>query len=178
MAKLKRENEGEIKRISGAGTYRDKRFVAAHRGGPLDVASHRLLAEWAADCAERVLPLFEEHSGDTRPRDAISTGRAWAAGKVMVGDAQKSAVGAHAAAREVKSKSAVAAARAAGHAAATAHVADHSLGAALYALKAVGMAGRSIDDERQWQLDRIPGTVRELILSAIERRRAAGLGTF
>ena len=47
------------------------------------------------------------------------------------------AVGAHAAAREVEIKSASAAARAAGHAVATAHMADHSLGASLYALRAV-----------------------------------------
>ena len=75
-------------------------------------------------------------------------------------------------------KSAVAAARATGHAVATAHMADHSLGAALYALKAVEMAGTPTDPERQWQIDHIPGEIRELIISAIERRRAAGLGAF
>jgi hypothetical protein len=178
VPKLRRENEGEIKQVSGAGTFRDKRFVAVHRGGPLDFVRHRRLAEWAADCAERVLPFFEEHSRDTRPRDAIAKGRAWAAGKVRVGDAQKAAVGAHAAAREVKSKSAIAAARAAGHAVATAHMADHSLGAALCALKAVEATGMPVDAEREWQLDHIPGKVRELIISAIERRRALNLGNF
>ena len=54
---------------------------------------------------------------------------------------------------------------------------DHSLGAALYALKAVEATGMQMDAERQWQLDRIPGEVRELIISAIERRRALGLGS-
>jgi hypothetical protein len=178
VGKLRWENKSEIKRVSFAGTFRDKRFVAAHRGGPLDLVRHRLLAEWAADCAERVLALFEEYNTDGRPSDAIATGRAWAAGKVRVGDAQKASVGAHAAAREVKNKSAIAAARAAGHAAATAHMADHSLGAALYALKAVETAGMPGDAEREWQLDHIPSKVRALIISAIERRRAAGLGAF
>jgi hypothetical protein len=33
----------------------------------------RLLGLWAADCAERALPLFEaKASSDTRPREAIS----------------------------------------------------------------------------------------------------------
>jgi len=168
----------KIKKVSGAGTFRDKRFVAAHRGGPLDRASHHLLAEWAADCAERVLPFFEECSGDTRPRVAISTARGWASGKVRAGDAQGAAGAAHAAAREVKNRSAIAAARAAGHAVATAHMADHSLGAALYALKAIEMAERSIDDERRWQQHHLPAAIRELVVSAIERRRERGLGSF
>src|SRR5258708_9916452 len=101
---------------------RDRRFVAVHRGGPLDAARHRLLAAWAADCAEHVLRLFEECSSDERPRRAVEIARAWARGEVPVGAAQKAAVAAHAAARAAKSRSATAAARAAGHAAATAHV--------------------------------------------------------
>src|SRR5881394_2649753 len=116
---------------------RDRRFVAVHRGGPLDKAKHRLLAVWAADCAERVLSLFEECTADDRTRRAIETARAWARGEVSGGTAQKAAVRAHAAAREMTSKSAIAAARAAGHAVATAHMADHSLGAVIYALKAL-----------------------------------------
>jgi hypothetical protein len=47
---------------------RDRRFVAVHRGGSLDFASHRLLAAWAASCAERLLALFEACSSDGRPR--------------------------------------------------------------------------------------------------------------
>src|SRR3954469_12188461 len=97
---------------------RDRRFVAVHRGGPLDLARHRLLAMWAADCAEHVLPLFENCSSDDRPRRAIETARAWARGEVRVGAAQKAAVAAHAAAREATDKGAIAVARAAGHAAA------------------------------------------------------------
>src|SRR6476619_6497188 len=111
---------------------RDRRFVAVHRGGPLDKARHMMLASWAADCAERVLPLFEECSSDDRPRRAIETARAWARGEVPVGAAQKAAVKAHAAARSVTNEAAVAAARAAGHAVATAHMAEHSLGPMIY----------------------------------------------
>jgi hypothetical protein len=170
--------ESKMKNRSRAGTLRDKRFVTAHRGGPLEPVHHRLLAIWGADCAERVLALFEEQSGDRRPRAAIETARKWSRGEVKVGAAQKAAVAAHAAAREIKSKPAIAAARAAGHAVATAHMADHSLGASLYALKAVAAAGGAVSDERRWQLDHLPGEIRELVVSAIERRRAIGLGSF
>jgi len=50
---------------------RDRRFVAVRRGGALDVAKHRLLAVWAASCAEHVLTLFEECCSDERPRELV-----------------------------------------------------------------------------------------------------------
>ncbi|HEX8297628.1 MAG TPA: hypothetical protein VF594_00595, partial [Rubricoccaceae bacterium] len=112
---------------------RDRRFIASHRGGPLGPDEHRLLASWAADCAERVLGF----TLDERPRRAVDAARAWARGNTAVGLAQAAAWAAHAAARDATAAPAVAAARAAGHAAATAHMADHSLGAAVYALRAV-----------------------------------------
>ena len=149
---------------------RDRRFVAVHRGGPLAAAKHRLLAAWAADCAERLLPLFEDYSPDDQPRRAVETARAWARGEASVGECQKAAVAAHAAARGATSASATAAARAAGHAVATAHMADHSLGPVIYGLKAVEAAGGSIVNEQVWQLDHLPDEVRELVISALQRR--------
>ncbi len=72
---------------------RDPRLITVHRGGTLTDEHHRLLAEWAALCAEHVLPLFEqEQSGDTRPRDAIEIGRAWVRGEVHMRDAHKAAL--------------------------------------------------------------------------------------
>ena len=150
---------------------RDKRFVAAHRGGPLALAQHRLLAAWAADCAEHLLPLFELHSADDRPQRAIEIGRAWVRGEVKTGVAQRAAVAAHAAARHATDEAAVAVARAAGHAVATAHFADHSLGPVIYGAKALEAAGGSADAERAWQLARLPDEVRALVLSALEQRR-------
>ena len=50
----------------------DPRFVTIRRGGTLTDADHRLLALWAASCAEHVLDLFESaQRGDPRPRQAI-----------------------------------------------------------------------------------------------------------
>ena len=58
---------------------RDPRFITVRRGGTLEDDDHRLLAMWAADCAEHVLHHFEQaRPKDDRPRRAIDLGRAWA----------------------------------------------------------------------------------------------------
>jgi len=151
---------------------RDRRFVAVHRGGPLDRRKHRLLARWAADCAEHLLWIFSDSSADDRPQRAIDTARAWARGEVPVGAAQKAAVAAHAAARKVKDKAACAVARAAGHAVATAHMAEHSLGVVIYGMKAIEAKGKSVKAERRWQLKRLPNGIQALVVSALERKLA------
>jgi hypothetical protein len=151
---------------------RNPQFIAEHRGGPLVRRHHYLLAAWAADCAEHVLPLFAAHAGgDDRPSVAVATARVWARGEIPVGVAQKAAVAAHAAARAADAPEAVAAARAAGHAVATAHFAEHSLGAALYALKAVAAAGGDVVQERAWQIEQLPAEIRDLVIAGLQSER-------
>ena len=99
------------------------------------------MALWAADEAEKVLHYFEDkYPKDRRPRQAIEAARAWAKGEIKCGEARKAALAAHAAAREAKTKPAEFAARAAGHAAATAHVVSHAKGAVWYGEKAENAA--------------------------------------
>jgi hypothetical protein len=68
------------------------------------------------------------------------------------------------------------AAYSAGQAACVAHVAEHDLGAAAYAIKAVRAAAPAGDEdsagrlERDWQRARLPQEVRELVLEDQERR--------
>lgn len=131
---------------------------------------HRLLVNWAANCAERVLPLFEAESDDPRPRKAIEVARSWVKGEASTGEAQMAAYAAHAAAREAKSPMAKSAARTSGQAVATAHFADHSLVAFEYALKTIKIAGQSLEDEYVWQISNIPEVVRTLVTSGFERR--------
>ena len=51
----------------------------------LSEADRRIVAAWAADCAERVLGLFEaEAPGDSRPRDALARLRAFVRGELGV----------------------------------------------------------------------------------------------
>ena len=150
---------------------RDHRFVAVHRGGPLTLENHCKLITWAADCAEHVLPLAGSLSNDQRLLETIKVARAWAKGEVSVGTAQKASLGAHATARSTLTPTATAVARAVGQAVATAHMADHSLGGALYALKAVEADGQSTDLEHHWQLEQLPIELRTLVLSALQSPR-------
>lgn len=143
---------------------RDKRFIAAHRGGPLQIEQHRQLTSWACECVEHVLPLLAELT-DQRLANALLIARAWSDGNSGVGDARKASRGAIAVANESSDPVAIAVARAAGHAVATAHMVDHSLGAALYALKAVQKSGKSVDAERKWQNERLPSEIRELVIN-------------
>jgi len=136
---------------------------------PTDLAGHqafksdqKTLARWAADCAEHVLPLFEDqYPQDFRPRRAIEACRAWiATDEFKMALIRKASLDAHAAARQAEKDSAVSyAARAAGHAVATPHVPTHALGASAYAIKAAAAHTGNPHDglavERNWQIKRL-----------------------
>lgn len=149
---------------------RDPRLVTVRRGGALSDADHRLLALWAAGCAEHVLHFFEEAKpGDARPRRAIELAHAWVQGEIPMMQARNAAGHAMGAAREL-SGAAREAAYAAGQAAAVAHVAAHELGAAAYAIRAARAAApKSERDEVgrlecQWQRAQLPDEIRALVL--------------
>jgi len=148
---------------------RDKRFVAEHRGGLLRKEQHYQLINWACACAEHVLHLFCEGMDD-RLRDALHVAKDWKQGKASVGDARKASLNAIAVANESSNPTSIAVARSVGHAVATAHMADHSLGAALYALKAAKNVGISLDEEREWQNAQLPLDIRDLVISARRAR--------
>ncbi len=149
---------------------RDPRFITIRRGGTLTDSDHRLLALWAAACAEHVLHLFESvKPADPRPRQAIEQIRAWTRGEIRMSETR--AAGGHAmgAAREV-SGAARHAAYAAGQAAVVAHVAAHELGAAAYAIKAARAAAAGGEEragrrECWWQRQQLPDAIRELVLN-------------
>jgi hypothetical protein len=131
----------------------------------LSEADRRIVAMWAADCAERVLGLFEaEAPGDSRPRDAIARTRAFARGELDVAREIRRRFVAGAAAREVSAPAAVAAARAAGQAASIPHMGAHALGAAAYAAKAAGLAApdrpEAVREEIRWQLGHMSAAAR------------------
>lgn len=149
---------------------RDPRLVTIRRGGTLIDADHQLLAVWAAHCAEHVLTLFERpNPGDDRPRAAVEAARAWARGEAPMMSTR--ALGGHAmgAARPLRGAARFAA-YAAGQAACVAHVPEHDLGAAAYAIKAAVVAvppaqareaGRA---ERDWQRQQLPVHLYALVL--------------
>lgn len=136
---------------------------------------HKLLAAWAADCAQRVLTLFESaHPKDNRPRKAIETCRTWVyTGKFKMSTIRQASLGAHAAARQATDHPAACfAARSAGQAAAVAHVPQHAFGAAYYALKAVAAADplhadANVVKELEWQSQNIASHLKEEVLKRI-----------
>ena len=144
----------------------------------------RALAIWAADCAKRVLPLFEKaYPEDNRPRKAIEVCRTWVrTGVFAMSEIRGASLSAHAAARGAKENDAACfAARAAGQAVATAHVTQHTLGGAYYALKAVGAADvanaeMKVVKEFNWQSRHLPEHLREEISNRIIiQKRARGI---
>lgn len=154
---------------------RDPRLITIRRGGTLSDADHHRLTQWAAGCAEHVLGLFEAvRPDDPRPRQAIEHARAWVRGEV--GMMRSRAAGGHAmgAARDLRGAPRFAA-YAAGQAACVPHVAEHDLGAAAYAIKAVRAAAAADEEsaglaECRWQQAQLPAEIRELVLED-ERRR-------
>ena len=126
----------------------------------LSEIDRRVVAWWAADCAERVLGIFElESPADSRPRDAIARTRAFARGELDAAGEIRRRFVAGRAAHDVTTPPAIAAARAAAQAAGVAHMGAHALGAAAYAAKAAGLSRPdqvdAVRDEIRWQLEQL-----------------------
>jgi hypothetical protein len=158
---------------------RDKRFIAVHRGGFLSKEDHHKLIRWARECSEHVLALIDGEI-DSRLLFALHVAKEWEHSRTTTGEAMKASVSAHAAAREYSNPVSVAVARSVGQTVATAHMADHSMGGALYALKARSLAGKSIDDEFAWQkgkLEQLPAEILELVLTTMAGK-AKGFSIF
>src|SRR2546421_10405800 len=120
-------HKSEIRQLVILPKIRDPRFITVRRGGSLQDDDHRLLAIWAADCAQHVLHHFElARPKDVRPRRAIDLGRAWARGEINWAEARTAAGHANGAARDLGG-AARHAAYAAGQAAAVGPWAAHGL---------------------------------------------------
>ena len=149
----------------------------------LSMESLRAIGGWAADCAERALSLYETRANsDSRPRAAIEGIREFAAGGKRTAQLRSLACESNAAAREVGDPAATAAARAAGHAAASAythpladvHQTKHIVGPAAYAALALELdhAGDpSIGDaEVRWAIEHAPSEAGEVLLQMPARQ--------
>ncbi len=136
----------------------------------LNETERRLVAAWAADCAERVLYLFEaQRPTDFRPRNAIARTRAYAAGTLNTAIGIRDRFGDGSTAGDAKSPSAVVAARSAGQASAVCDMGAHALGAAAYAIAAKSMAApwstELNEQEVRWQLGHMSSEVRAALQS-------------
>ncbi len=149
----------------------------------LSEADRRLVAAWAADCAERALGLFEaEAPDDDRPRVLIARTRAFARGELYTAEEIRRRFAGGVGAGDGKTPAAAAAARAAGQAVAICHMGAHALSAAAYAVAAVGLAHpdrpEAVEDEIRWQLDHMSAAVRAALraLPPVGENRAGPLG--
>lgn len=129
----------------------------------------RLVALWAADCAERVLPLFElEAPGDGRARDGVDRARGFGRGELDTAEEIRRRFVAGRAAHSAKGPAAIAAARAAGQASGVAHMGAHALGAAAYAAKAAALAAPDREtarsEEVRWQVQHMTTEVRAALV--------------
>ncbi len=148
---------------------RDDRFKAIHRGGTLSMEKHRLLIRWAIACVERGIETLNPPGLDVRALKALETAKQWEKGNAAVGDARKAAFAAHDAARESGDASLRAVYRACGHAAATAHMADHALQAGSYVIK--GLSATLSESELKRELDWQIGMADERIKYLIEKTK-------
>jgi hypothetical protein len=128
-------------------------------------SDRRLVAAWAADCAERVLAVYASHApGDDRPRDLVERARAFARGDLRTADEIRRRFVGGVGSDGIAAPAAAAAARAAGQAAAVCHMGAHALGAAAYAVKAAALAQphrpEARDEEIDWQLTHMSEEVR------------------
>ncbi len=149
----------------------------------LSLESLRALGSWAADCAERALPIYEAFTdSDSRPRAAIEGIRVFAAGGKRTAQLRSLALSAFSAAREAGDPAAAAAARAAGLAASSAythpladvHQTKHVLGPAAYAALALeldhGGDPNIADGEIRWALEHVTSEVGEVLLQMPARQ--------
>lgn len=123
----------------------------------------RLVAAWAADCAERVLPLFEaEAPDDDRARDGIMRARSFARGELDAAGEIRRRFAAGRASQAATSPAGNAAAWAAGQAYDVAHMGAHALGAAAYAAKATELAAPALGgaSEIAWQMEKMSQPVK------------------
>ncbi len=142
----------------------------------LSLESLRALGRWAADCAERALPIYEKQAeADSRPRAALEGIRVFAAGGKRTAQLRSLSLAAFSAAREAADPAAAAAARAAGLAASSAYthpLADvqqtkHIVCPAAYAALAreLNQGGDPAfgDHEVTWAIAHVTPQVREIL---------------
>ena len=148
---------------------RDKKWVLEHRGGTLKIEQQKLLMKWSMVCLDHLLPLLNNNINE-KINNAINIGSNWIIGKASTGDAIKISREIITYVKTLDNEMEIVLTRAAGHAVATAHMADHSMGTVYYGLKAIKIIGGSIDSELKWQIEQIPDEIKELVIVGLKNK--------
>lgn len=126
---------------------------------------HKILALWAVDCLNRILPLVElKYPNETVLKTAVSTLQKWMNYEIKMWDARKYTytVLALAKAMEKDDKPYSQIVRATSHCLATCHVPTHSEGTAMYVISAIKLLNKNkadvislMESERTWQINHL-----------------------
>lgn len=130
---------------------RNPRFITIHRGGVLVDAEHRHLMQWALAMTRHLIPCLSIPL-DPLLLEALEVGKQWSEGKVGTGAAMKMSRAVHKHAQSMIDPAYKLFCRVVGHAVATAHMADHSMGPVYYGRKLVKLSGFDEGQELAWQL--------------------------
>ena len=149
---------------------RDKKWILEHRGGYLSNEQHKQLTKWAINCVNHLLPLLNNNINE-KIKDAINIGNNWIFGKAKTIDAINKSREIIKYVKTLNDELEIAITRAAGHALATAHMADHSMGPVFYGLKAIKITGGSIESEINWQIKHIPKDIKNLVLEGLKNKK-------
>jgi hypothetical protein len=149
---------------------RNKNWVLEHRGGTLNIEQQKLLMKWSIDCVIYLFPLLNNNINQAII-DAINIGNNWIIGKAKTGDAINISRKILKFVKSLDNELEILVTRAAGHAVATAHMADHSMGPIYYGLKAIKINGGSIEKEIEWYMKNIPNEFKEQILEGLLNKK-------
>ncbi len=126
---------------------------------------HKILALWAIDCLNRILPLFEmKYPNEIILKTAVGTLQKWINDEIKMWDARKYTYTVLGLAKtmEKDDKPYSQVVRATSHCLATCHVPTHSEGTAMYVVSAIKLINKSkgdvvalMENERIWQINRL-----------------------
>ena len=138
---------------------------------------HKILAIWAIDCLNRILPLFENKYPDEKiPDTAVYTLKKWINAEIKMWEARKYAYTVLALAKSIEKddKPYSQIVRAASHCLATCHVPTHSEGTAMYVVSAIKHINKGknnvvalMEDERIWQINHLKQLMKEPLSSIL-----------
>lgn len=143
-----------------------KKFsLAKHDSEIQDLISktdHKILAQWAIDCLNRVFYIFEEkYPNENIPQTAVNILKDWMNDKIMMWEARKYCWTVLELARKIEKEDKVCCqiVRATSHCLATCHVPTHAEGTAMYVISAIKYSNENkenvielMEEERKWQI--------------------------
>lgn len=131
----------------------------------IKTTEHKILAQWAIDCLERILPVFEEkYPDEVIPQTAIKILKQWMNDEIKMWEARKYCWTVLKLAREIepKDKAACQIVRASSHCLATCHVPTHSEGVSIYVRSAIQYLNKDnenaiqlMEEEKEWQINHL-----------------------